>query len=79
MEHIIKEAIIEPLKNEKIDLLNVYLGVEDNQKTLFITIDSKDGVDNNLCQKAMKIVKPIIDELNLNLKEYILDVGSKGE
>jgi Uncharacterised BCR, YhbC family COG0779. len=45
---------------------------------LFVTIDSENGVDMDLCVKATKIVDPIIDELELDIEDYVLDVGSKG-
>lgn len=32
----------------------------------------------DLCVKATHIVDPIIDSLDLDLEEYVLDVGSKG-
>ena len=38
-----------------------------------ITIDSDNGVDTDLCVKVTKIINPIIDELNLDLNDYILD------
>ncbi len=79
MEEKIKNAIAEKLSEEKIELVSVHFGKEDNVKTLFVTIDSESGVDTDLCEKAMKIVSPIIDGLNLEIEEYVLDVGSKGE
>lgn len=79
MEDKIKEAIKEPLEKENIDLLDVHFGVEDGQKTLFVTIDNPNGVvDVDFCVKATHIVDPIIDELNLEIEDYVLDVGSKG-
>ena len=74
----IKDAITEPLEKENIKLLDVYLGEDEGEKTLFVTIDSENGVDVNLCVKATKIVNPIIDNLGLELSDYVLDVGSKG-
>lgn len=79
MEENIKTAIVDELSKVGIDLLDVKFGFEDNVKTLFVTIDSENGVDTNLCQKAMKIVSPIIDRMDLDVEDYILDVGSKGE
>lgn len=78
MEEKIINAIKEPLENENIELVGVHFGEEDGQKTLFVTIDSEDGVDMNLCVKATHIVDPIIDSLNLEIEDYVLDVGSKG-
>ena len=78
MESKIEDALREPLNNEDITLVGVHLGEEDGEKTLFVTIDSENGVDVNLCVKATKIVNPIIDNLGLELSDYVLDVGSKG-
>ena len=78
MEQKIIKAIKEPLEKEKIELVGVHFGEEDGQKTLFVTIDSENGVDMDLCVKATHIVNPIIDELDINMENYVLDVGSKG-
>ena len=40
MEEKIINAIREPLEKENIKLVGVHMGEEDNQKTLFVTIDS---------------------------------------
>ena len=79
MENRIFDAIKEPLEKENIKLLGVHFGEEDGQKTLFVTIDSEEGVvDTNLCVQATHIVDPIIESLNLEIEDYVLDVGSKG-
>ena len=78
MEEKIIAAIKEPLENENIELVGVHFGEEDGQKTLFVTIDSENGVDLDLCVKATHIVDPIIDSLDLDIEDYVLDVGSKG-
>lgn len=81
MEEKIYDAVKEPLLNENIKLIGVHFGVEDGEETLFVTIDTMNGdaVDTDLCVKATKIVDPIIDSLNLELENYVLDVGSKGD
>ena len=78
MEEKIYNAILKPLEEENIKLVGVHMGEEDNQKTLFVTIDSDNGVDIDLCVKATHIVDPIIDGLDLEIEDYVLDVGSKG-
>ena len=78
MENKIFDAIKEPLEKENIELVGVHFGEEDGQKTLFVTIDSENGVDIDLCVKATHIVDPIIDGLDLEIEDYVLDVGSKG-
>ena len=78
MEDKIAEAVRGPLAEENIELVGVHFGKEDEQDTLFVTIDSENGVDVDLCVKATHIVDPIIDSLNLDLENYVRDVGSKG-
>lgn len=78
MEQRVYDAVKEPLAKENIELVGVHLGEEDGEKTLFVTIDSENGVDIDLCVKATHIVDPIIESLNLEIEDYVLDVGSKG-
>ena len=78
MEEKIFEAVKTPLEEENIQLVGVHFGEEDGEKTLFVTIDSENGVDIDLCVKATHIVDPIIEGLNLEIEDYVLDVGSKG-
>ena len=78
MEEKVFEALVGPLNDENIELVGVHMGEEDGEKTLFVTIDSANGVDIDLCVKATHIVNPIIDSLDLELEDYVLDVGSKG-
>ena len=77
MEEKVFNAIKAPLNEENIELVGVHFGEEDGEKTLFVTIDSENGVDLDLCVKA-HIVNPIIDGLDLEIEDYVLDVGSKG-
>ena len=78
MEERIINAIKEPLEKNNIKLVGVHFGEEDGQKTLFVTIDSEKGVDIDLCVEATHIVDPIIESLDLEIEDYVLDVGSKG-
>ena len=78
MEEKVSNALRGELEKENIQLVGVHLGEEDGQKTLFVTIDSENGVDIDLCVKATHIVDPIIDGLDLEIEDYVLDVGSKG-
>ena len=78
MEERIFDAVKAPLEEENIQLVEVRLGEEDGEKTLFVVIDSENGVDLDLCVKATHIVDPIIESLNLEIEDYVLDVGSKG-
>ncbi len=78
MEERIFDAVKAPLEAENIELVEVRFGEEDGDKTLFVVIDSENGVDLDLCVKATHIVDPIIESLNLEIEDYVLDVGSKG-
>ena len=78
MEERIFDAVKTPLEAENIELVEVRFGEEDGDKTLFVVIDSENGVDLDLCVKATHIVDPIIESLNLEIEDYVLDVGSKG-
>ncbi len=78
MEERVFNAVKESLEKENIKLVGVHMGEEDGEKTLFVTIDSENGVDLDLCVKATHIVDPIIDSLDLEIEDYVLDVGSKG-
>ena len=78
MEEQVAKAVKGALEKENIKLVGVHFGEEDGQKTLFVTIDSENGVDMDLCVKATHIVSPIVDDLDLEIEDYILDVGSKG-
>lgn len=78
MEERIFDAVKAPLEAENIELVEVRMGEEDGEKTLFVVIDSENGVDLDLCVKATHIVDPIIESLNLEIEDYVLDVGSKG-
>jgi ribosome maturation factor RimP len=78
MEERIFDAVKAPLLEENIELVEVRMGEEDGEKTLFVVIDSENGVDLDLCVKATHIVDPIIESLNLEIEDYVLDVGSKG-
>ncbi len=78
MEERVFNAVKEPLEKENIKLVGVHMGEEDGEKTLFVTIDSDKGVDIDLCVKATHIVDPIIESLDLEIEDYVLDVGSKG-
>ena len=79
MEKELFDNLLMPLKEIGVDLCSVTFGEEDGEKTLFVKIDSKDGVDTDLSVKATEIINPIVDKLELIKEEYVLDVCSKGE
>lgn len=72
----VKNAISEPLKEVGISVDKVYLGEEDGVETLFVVVDA-DVVDLDMCVKATEIINPIIDNLDIELENYVLDVSGK--
>lgn len=72
----VKNAISEPLKEVGISVDKVYLGEEDGVETLFVVVDA-DVVDLDMCVKATEIINPIIDNLDIDLENYVLDVSGK--
>ena len=74
----IRASIEEPLKNEKIDVVDVYFEEEEGVKNLVIVIDKKPYVDIDTCVLATNIINPILDEADLIEESYCLDVCSKG-
>ena len=63
----IKEMLVEPLKKENIDIVDVLY--EDEEKPY---------VDIDTCVLATNIVNPILDEADLIEESYVLNVCSKG-
>lgn len=72
----VRNAITEPLNKEGISVDKIYLGKENGVDTLFIVVDA-DVVDLDMCVKATEIINPIIDNLDIELENYLLDVSGK--
>jgi len=79
MEEEIKKLIEEPLKKEKISVVDVYFEEEYKINNLYILIDKKPYVDIDTCVLATNIINPILDEKDLIEDSYVLNVCSKGE
>ena len=74
----IRKLIEEPLKKEKIEVLDVRFEEEDGVKNLMIVIDKLPYVDLDCCVTATHIINPILDEADLIEESYVLNVCSKG-
>lgn len=74
----IRSLIEEPLRNEKIEVLDVFFEVENDVKNLMIIIDKKPYVDLDTCVLATHIINPILDKADLIDESYTLNVCSKG-
>lgn len=74
----IKNMVEKPLKNEKIDIVDVYFEEENGVSNLYIIIDKKPYVDIDTCVLATNIINPLLDEADLIEESYVLNVCSKG-
>lgn len=79
MKEEILNVIKEPLSNINVLVTDIKFEKEDGVDTLFITIKSDTVVDTDLCEKASKIISPLLDTLDIKEldSEYVLDVGSE--
>lgn len=80
MKEEILSVITEPLSEIGVKVSEVKFEKEDGVDTLFITITSDSVVDTDLCEKASKIISPLLDTLDIKEldSEYVLDVESEG-
>ena len=74
----IQKLIEEPLKEEGINVLDVFFEEEDGVKNLMIIIDKMPYVDLDTCVQATHIINPILDEADFIEDSYVLNVCSKG-
>ncbi len=74
----IKKLIENPLQEENISVVDVYMENENGVKNLVIVIDKMPYVDIETCVIATNIINPILDKENLIEDSYVLDVCSKG-
>jgi len=79
MEARVKEALIGKLDDLGVFVDSVVLEKENGQQYLRVCLDSEDIIDLDKVVLATKIIDPIIDELDLVLDEYILEVYGKSK
>jgi ribosome maturation factor RimP len=73
------QSLIEgPLKEEKIEVVEIFMEKESGVDNLYIIIDKKPYVDVEVCVLATNIINPILDEADLIKDSYVLNVCSKG-
>ena len=77
MEDKIKKLIEEPLKKEKISIVDIYFEEEYGVSNLYILIDKKPYVDIDTCVEVTNIINPILDENEITEDSYILEIISK--
>ncbi len=79
MTEKIRKLVEEPLKKQKIDVVDVFFEEENGVSNLYILIDKKPYVDLDTCVLATNLINPILDEADLIDNSYVLNVCSKGE
>ena len=79
MTEKIRKLVEEPLKKQKIDVVDVFFDEENGVSNLYILIDKKPYVDLDTCVLATNLINPILDEADLIDNSYVLNVCSKGE
>ena len=80
MEEILKQiedAITPKMQEMSIIVDSVEYVLEGNYHFLRITLDKVNGIDLDTIVEATNVINPIIDELDLIVESYILDVISK--
>ena len=74
----VESAIKEPLLSIGYGIWDVDYVKEGSEWYLRVTIDRDDGVNIDDCEKALKLIDPIIDELDPVETAYHLEVSSPG-
>jgi ribosome maturation factor RimP len=77
IESEILKLINEPLLKIGLKIDKVSYLREDNINFLRIVIDKEPYVNIDDCVEATKIINPIIDNANITIEPYILDICSK--
>ncbi len=73
----IRNAITKPMEKMNIIVDEITYVTENGYNFLKITLDKVNGLDMDTIVEATNVINPIVDELDLIEKEYILDISSK--
>ena len=73
----VKMRIDPVIKDINLFVDSIYLTEEEGVTNLNICLDSNEVIDINKITEATKLINPIIDEMDLLDKEYVLDIHSK--
>ena len=77
-EQKIISLISEPLKIAGFNLIEVKVGMLNDQKTIQLYIDSPNSIQIDDCVNVDKITKNIFGKTNQYYKDYVLEVSSPG-
>lgn len=74
----VTQAIAGAVTEAGFELWDVEYVKEGSERYLRITVDRPEGVDMNACEQAMRIIDPIVTELDPIEEQYHLEVSSPG-
>ncbi len=74
----VRALIEEPIREAGYLLWEVSFAKEGPDDTLFVMIDSPDGIDLDDCTKVTHLIDPILDEADPIPQSYYLEVSSAG-
>ncbi|WP_054694325.1 ribosome maturation factor RimP [Syntrophomonas palmitatica] len=72
----IEEMISKPLAKAQIELVDIQYRQENGEKYLRVFIDHENGVDLDLCTRASRLLKPLLDQEEIYYDH--LEVSSPG-
>ena len=77
-EQKIISLLFEPLKIAGFDLIEVKVGMLNDQKKIQLYIDSPNSIQLDDCVNVNQITKNIFGKTDQNYKDYVLEVSSPG-
>jgi len=73
----IKEKVDCSIKDLNMFVDEVYFSTEEGIKNLNIVLDSDEVIDIGRITGASKIINKVVDEMDIDLENYVLDIHSK--
>ena len=77
MKEEVKKKVDPVIKDLDMFVSDVYISEEEGVTNLNVELDSDEVIDLNRITEASRTINPIMDELDLLDKEYVLDIHSK--
>ena len=77
MKEKIANIVNDAIKDLNLYVEDAFIKEEEQITSLNIILDSDEIIDLDLITEASRIINPIIDEVDLIDKEYVLDISSK--
>lgn len=73
----IKERVIVELEKREVSINQMFFEKVDNIKTLSIELDKVGGFDTESITEVSIVINDIIDEMDIDLENYVVDIYSK--